>query len=105
MLRRTLASPQAGLVLVILLLGGVLGVFAGSHVDARTRPDGQQFPQLLHADPDRDGRELLRDHGGRRDNRHHLGWHRPLGRLHLRACGRHDGDGPAKRGADGSAAD
>ena len=36
MLRRTLASPQAGLVLVILLLGGVLGVFAGSHVDART---------------------------------------------------------------------
>jgi ribose/xylose/arabinose/galactoside ABC-type transport system permease subunit len=36
MLKRTLASPQAGLVLVILLLGGVLGVFAGSHVDART---------------------------------------------------------------------
>jgi len=36
MLRRTLASPQAGLVLVILLLGGVLGGFAGSHVDART---------------------------------------------------------------------
>ena len=33
MLRRTLASPQAGLVLAILLLGGVLGVFAGSHVD------------------------------------------------------------------------
>jgi ribose/xylose/arabinose/galactoside ABC-type transport system permease subunit len=36
MLRRTLASPQLGLVLVILVLGGVLGVFAGSHVDART---------------------------------------------------------------------
>ena len=36
MLKRTLASPQAGLVLVILLLGGVLGAFAGSHVDART---------------------------------------------------------------------
>jgi ribose transport system permease protein len=36
MLRRTLASPQAGLVLVILLQGGVLGVFAGSHVDPRT---------------------------------------------------------------------
>jgi ribose transport system permease protein len=36
MLRRTLASPQAGLVAVILLLGGVLGVFAGSHVDARS---------------------------------------------------------------------
>ena len=36
MLKRTLASPQAGLVLVILFLGGVLGAFAGSHVDART---------------------------------------------------------------------
>ena len=36
MLRRTLASPQAGLVAVILLLGGVLTVFAGTHVDART---------------------------------------------------------------------
>ena len=36
MLRRTLASPQAGLVLVILLLGAVLAIFAGSHVDART---------------------------------------------------------------------
>lgn len=36
MLKRTLASPQAGLVLVIVLLGAVLGVFAGSHVDART---------------------------------------------------------------------
>jgi ribose transport system permease protein len=36
MLRRTLASPQAGLVFVIVLLGAVLAVFAGSHVDART---------------------------------------------------------------------
>jgi ribose/xylose/arabinose/galactoside ABC-type transport system permease subunit len=36
MLRRTLASPQAGLVAVILLLGAVLTVFAGTHVDART---------------------------------------------------------------------
>jgi ribose/xylose/arabinose/galactoside ABC-type transport system permease subunit len=36
MLKRTLASPQAGLVLVIVLLGAVLGVFAGSHVDPRT---------------------------------------------------------------------
>jgi len=36
MLRRTLASPQAGLVAVILLLGAVLGLFAGSHVDARS---------------------------------------------------------------------
>jgi ribose/xylose/arabinose/galactoside ABC-type transport system permease subunit len=36
MLRRTLASPQVGLVLVILLLGGVLGLFAGTHVDPRS---------------------------------------------------------------------
>src|SRR5262245_12051334 len=36
MLRRTLASPQAGLVAVILLLGAVLTLFAGTHVDART---------------------------------------------------------------------
>ncbi len=36
MLRRTLASPQAGLVAVILLLGAVLTMFAGTHVDART---------------------------------------------------------------------
>jgi ribose transport system permease protein len=31
-----LASPQAGLVAVILLLGAVLTLFAGTHVDART---------------------------------------------------------------------
>jgi ribose/xylose/arabinose/galactoside ABC-type transport system permease subunit len=36
MLGRTLASPQAGLVLVILLLGGVLGISAGSHLDPRS---------------------------------------------------------------------
>ncbi len=36
LLRRTLSSPQAGLVLVIILLGTILSVFAGSHVDART---------------------------------------------------------------------
>jgi ribose transport system permease protein len=36
MLRRTLSSPQAGLVLVILLLGGILTAFAGSHVDPRS---------------------------------------------------------------------
>ena len=36
MVRRMLASPQAGLVLVILLLAGVLAIFAGSHVDARS---------------------------------------------------------------------
>jgi ribose/xylose/arabinose/galactoside ABC-type transport system permease subunit len=36
MLRRVLASPQAGLVLVILLLGAILTFFAGSHVDQRT---------------------------------------------------------------------
>src|SRR5262245_25494518 len=36
MIRRALTSPQAGLVLVILLLGAVLTLLAGSHVDART---------------------------------------------------------------------
>ena len=36
MLRKALASPQAGLVLVVLLLGGVLTLLAGSHVDPRT---------------------------------------------------------------------
>lgn len=36
MIRRILASPQAGLVLVILLLAATLTVTAGSHVDPRT---------------------------------------------------------------------
>jgi ribose/xylose/arabinose/galactoside ABC-type transport system permease subunit len=46
MLRRTLASPQAGLVLVILLLGGLLSVFAGSHVDPRS---GQVVNNFLNS--------------------------------------------------------
>ncbi|HET7221194.1 MAG TPA: ABC transporter permease [Vicinamibacterales bacterium] len=46
MLRRTLASPQAGLVAVILLLGGVLGIFAGTHVDARS---GQVVNNFLNS--------------------------------------------------------
>jgi ribose/xylose/arabinose/galactoside ABC-type transport system permease subunit len=46
MLRRTLASPQAGLVIVILLLGGVLTMFAGSHVDARS---GQTVNNFLNS--------------------------------------------------------
>jgi ribose transport system permease protein len=36
MLRTIAARPQTGLALVILLLGGVLTVFAGTHVDPRT---------------------------------------------------------------------
>jgi ribose/xylose/arabinose/galactoside ABC-type transport system permease subunit len=44
--QRTLASPQMGLVLVILLLGAVLAVFAGSHVDART---GQTVNNFLNS--------------------------------------------------------
>ena len=36
MMRRVLASPQIGLVLVIFLLGTVLTLSAGSHVDARS---------------------------------------------------------------------
>jgi ribose/xylose/arabinose/galactoside ABC-type transport system permease subunit len=46
MLRRTLASPQTGLVLVILLLGTLLSVFAGSHVDIRT---GQTVNNFLNS--------------------------------------------------------
>ena len=46
MLRRTLTSPQAGLVLVILLLGAVLGAFAGSHIDPRT---GQVVNNFLNS--------------------------------------------------------
>jgi ribose transport system permease protein len=41
-----LASPQAGLILVILLLGGVLTVMAGSHVDPRT---GQVVNNFLNS--------------------------------------------------------
>ena len=60
------------------------------------RRDGQQLPELLHADPDADRRELLRDHGGRRDDRDHLRRHRPVGRVDLRARRRHDRHGAAR---------
>ena len=43
---KLLVNPQIGLLLVILLLGVVLALTAGSHVDARTGADGQQLPQL-----------------------------------------------------------
>jgi ribose/xylose/arabinose/galactoside ABC-type transport system permease subunit len=46
MLRRTLTSPQAGLVLVILLLGAVLSAFAGSHLDPRS---GQVVNNFLNS--------------------------------------------------------
>ena len=46
MLRRTLSSPQAGLVLVVLLLGGLLTAFAGSHVDPRS---GQVVNNFLNS--------------------------------------------------------
>ncbi len=36
MLRRILAAPQTGLLLVILVLGGTLTLFAGSHIDPLT---------------------------------------------------------------------
>ena len=64
-----------------------------------TGQTGQQLPQLAHADPDRHRRELLRHHGGRRDDRHHLGRHRPLGRLDLRAGRRDHGARAARAGA------
>ena len=46
MLRRTLSSPQAGLVLVVLLLGGLLTAFAGSHIDPRS---GQLVNNFLNS--------------------------------------------------------
>ena len=80
--------------------GALLTVFAGSHADRVTGLQRQQLPQLVHADPDRDRRELLRDHGGRRDDRDHLRRHRPVGRIDLRAGRRDDGDGAARGRAD-----
>src|ERR1044071_5715657 len=44
--RRLRSSAQAGLVLVILLLGTVLTLFAGSHVDRRT---GQEVNNFLNS--------------------------------------------------------
>jgi ribose transport system permease protein len=46
MIRRILASQQAGLVLVIVLLGFVLSVFAGTHVDRAT---GQPVNDFLNS--------------------------------------------------------
>jgi len=42
-LRRILATPQAGLVFVIVLLGAVLTLLAGQHVDARTGASVNNF--------------------------------------------------------------
>ena len=46
MIRRILASQQAGLVLVIVLLGFVLSVFAGTHLDRAT---GQPVNNFLNS--------------------------------------------------------
>src|SRR6476619_8168368 len=46
MVRRILASQQAGLVLVIVLLGIVLSVFAGTHLDRTT---GQPVNDFLNS--------------------------------------------------------
>src|SRR5690242_9941493 len=43
MIRRIATSPQAGLVLVILLLGALLTWLAGSHVDPRTGASVNNF--------------------------------------------------------------
>src|SRR5204863_1023298 len=42
-LRRLLSSPWAGLTMVILLLGAVLTVFAGAHLDRRTGVEVNNF--------------------------------------------------------------
>ena len=41
--RRILTSPPAGLAMVILLLGGILTLFAGAHVDRRTGLEVNNF--------------------------------------------------------------
>src|SRR6185295_9252968 len=46
MIRRILASQQAGLVLVIVLLGFVLSVFTGTHLDRAT---GQPVNDFLNS--------------------------------------------------------
>jgi ribose/xylose/arabinose/galactoside ABC-type transport system permease subunit len=46
MLTRMLSSPRAGLMLVILVLGGLLAAFGGSHVDPRT---GQTVNNFLNS--------------------------------------------------------
>jgi ribose/xylose/arabinose/galactoside ABC-type transport system permease subunit len=43
---RLVASPQAGLLLVILVLGAALSVFAGTHVDRAT---GREVNNFLNA--------------------------------------------------------
>ena len=86
--RRLLRSQQFGLVAVIVLSAGRAVAARRLARRRRDRQHGQQLPQLAHADPDRDRRQLLRDHGGRRDDRDHLGRHRPVGRVGLRAGGR-----------------
>src|SRR3990170_6419333 len=46
MIRRILASQQAGLVLVIVLLGAVLSAFSGTHLDRAT---GQPVNDFLNS--------------------------------------------------------
>ena len=61
---------------------------------------GQQLLELAHADSDRDRRQLLRDHGDRRDGRDHLRRNRPVGGVDLRAERRDDGARAPIGGAD-----
>ena len=102
----SVASQETGLVIVVVLVTSrSLTLLAGSHVDRRTGRGGQQLLELVHADADRHRRELLRDHGDRRDDGDHLRRDRSVRRIDLRAVRRGDGAGAARDRADGARRD
>ena len=69
-IRRVFNAQQSGLILVILLLGAILTIFAGSHIDRMTRRHSvNNFLNFytLHADGDGRARVSLRSwRSGRR---------------------------------------
>ena len=101
--RRLLASQETGLVIVVTLLTIALIALAGSHLDRRTGLEVNNFWNANTHRADAHRRELLRDHGGRRDDGDHQRRDRSLRRIDLRAGRRHDGarvrvDGPMSSG-------
>ncbi len=102
--RSLLRSQQLGLLAVLVVLGGALTLAAGSHPDPLTGETVNNFLNAHTLIQMATDASFVRDHGGRRDHRHHLGRHRPLGRRDLRTRGRRDGDDPAGGRPDGPAA-